>query len=65
MVAFAGFQLPLNFDGIISEHTSTRTSAGLFDVSHMGIVEILPLKGHDLQTAAESLEKITPISVTD
>jgi aminomethyltransferase len=37
LVEFAGYCLPLNYpSGIISEHLFTRTSAGLFDVSHMG-----------------------------
>jgi aminomethyltransferase len=36
MVAFAGWEMPLQYGGIISEHRHTRTHAGLFDVSHMG-----------------------------
>ena len=36
MVAFAGWEMPLQYRGIISEHRHTRTHAGLFDVSHMG-----------------------------
>ena len=36
MVAFAGYAMPIQFEGIISEHNWTRTHAGLFDVSHMG-----------------------------
>ena len=36
MVAFAGYAMPIQYDGIIAEHNWTRTSAGLFDVSHMG-----------------------------
>ena len=32
---FAGFELPLSFDGVIIEDLATRSSAGLFDVSHM------------------------------
>jgi aminomethyltransferase len=65
MAAFAGFELPLSFEGVIVEHVATRTSAGLFDISHMGIVDLLPAKGHDLGIAAERLEKISPISITD
>lgn len=37
MVPFAGYDMPVQYpDGIIAEHTHTRTAAGLFDVSHMG-----------------------------
>jgi glycine cleavage system T protein (aminomethyltransferase) len=40
MVPFAGFEMPLQFDGIIKEHRAVRDGVGLFDVSHMGEVEI-------------------------
>jgi glycine cleavage system aminomethyltransferase T len=40
MVAFAGWDMPLEYTGISSEHMAVRTSAGLFDVSHMGEIEI-------------------------
>jgi len=36
MVSFAGFEMPIVFTSIIEEHQRVRTSAGLFDVSHMG-----------------------------
>src|SRR3569623_3191942 len=36
MVSFAGYQLPIQYEGIIAEHLWTRDSAGLFDVSQMG-----------------------------
>ena len=36
MVPFAGYEMPVQYEGIIAEHQWTRTSAGLFDVSHMG-----------------------------
>jgi len=40
MVEFAGWDLPTQFKGVIEEHMAVRTRAGLFDVSHMGEVEI-------------------------
>jgi aminomethyltransferase len=40
MVEFAGYQMPIQYEGIIAEHVWTRTGAGLFDVSHMGQVLI-------------------------
>ena len=36
MVPFAGYNMPIQYEGIIAEHRWTRESAGLFDVSHMG-----------------------------
>ena len=36
MVEFAGYWMPIQYDGIVAEHQWTRTHAGLFDVSHMG-----------------------------
>lgn len=42
MVSFAGYAMPIQYEGIIAEHLWTRSSAGLFDVSHMGQV-LLPL----------------------
>lgn len=35
MVPFAGYEMPVQFEGIIAEHTAVRTKAGVFDVSHM------------------------------
>src|SRR5207237_6047866 len=36
MVPFAGYAMPVQYEGIMAEHKWTRESAGLFDVSHMG-----------------------------
>ncbi len=33
---FAGFEMPIQYTGIVAEHHATRTAAGLFDISHMG-----------------------------
>jgi glycine cleavage system T protein (aminomethyltransferase) len=40
MVNFGGWEMPIEYSGIISEHIATRTAAGLFDVSHMGEIEV-------------------------
>jgi glycine cleavage system T protein (aminomethyltransferase) len=40
LVPFAGWEMPVQYDGIIEEHTAVRTHAGMFDVSHMGEVEV-------------------------
>jgi aminomethyltransferase len=40
MIAFGGWEMPVSYTGIIEEHLRVRRHAGLFDVSHMGEVEI-------------------------
>ena len=40
MVDFVGYELPVQFQGIIAEHNRVRTTVGVFDVSHMGRIEI-------------------------
>ncbi|MEO0095041.1 MAG: glycine cleavage system aminomethyltransferase GcvT [candidate division WOR-3 bacterium] len=40
IVEFAGFFMPIQFEGIIPEHETVRTDVGVFDVSHMGEIEI-------------------------
>jgi aminomethyltransferase len=39
MVPFAGWEMPVQYEGVRQEHVAVRTSAGLFDVSHMGEIE--------------------------
>jgi aminomethyltransferase len=61
MVPFAGYEMPVQYrDGIIAEHTHTRTSAGLFDVSHMGQAFLL---GPDHETTARALESLVPADI--
>lgn len=40
IVDFAGWEMPVQYEGIREEHTAVRTFAGMFDVSHMGEVEV-------------------------
>jgi aminomethyltransferase len=40
MVDFAGWDMPVQYHGVVEEHLAVRTHAGLFDVSHMGEIEI-------------------------
>ncbi len=54
MVPFAGYHMPVQYEGIMAEHLWTRERAGLFDVSHMG--QVL-LTGEDV---AGALEKLLP-----
>ncbi len=52
LVPFAGYQMPIQYEGIIAEHRWTRESAGLFDVSHMGQ---LIITGPEAERGLESL----------
>ena len=52
MVEFAGYHMPVQYDGIIAEHLWTRSHAGLFDVSHMGQLQ---LSGEGVDAAVEAL----------
>jgi aminomethyltransferase len=52
MVPFAGYEMPVQYEGIMAEHLWTRENAGLFDVSHMGQ---LLLEGPDVAAALEAL----------
>ena len=49
MVEFGGWDMPVEYSGIVDEHVAVRTRAGLFDVSHMGEIEI---------AGADALEEI-------
>ncbi len=52
MVEFAGYMMPVQYEGIMAEHLWTRESAGLFDVSHMGQ---LLIHGPDAESALETI----------
>lgn len=58
LVDFAGFEMPLQYEGILKEHMAVRDSVGIFDVSHMGEVEV---RGED---AFEFVQKITTNDVS-
>ena len=40
MVPFAGWEMPVQYDGVIPEHRAVRRDCGVFDVSHMGELEV-------------------------
>jgi aminomethyltransferase len=40
MVPFAGWEMPVQYEGVIPEHKAVRTDAGVFDVSHMGQIDV-------------------------
>jgi aminomethyltransferase len=52
MVPFAGYEMPVQYEGIMAEHLWTRENAGLFDVSHMGQ---LLIHGQGVDLALETL----------
>ncbi|MEP2103463.1 MAG: glycine cleavage system aminomethyltransferase GcvT [Parasphingorhabdus sp.] len=58
MVPFAGYEMPVQYEGVMAEHLWTRENAGLFDVSHMGQVQ---LEG---EGAADALEAIVPGNIS-
>jgi aminomethyltransferase len=53
MVPFAGWDMPVEYSGLISEHLAVRKAAGLFDVSHMGELEV------EGRGALEFLQRVT------
>lgn len=55
LAPFAGYEMPLRYEaGAVAEHRWTRASAGLFDVSHMGVLEVVG------PNAADALESAVP-----
>lgn len=57
MVPFAGYAMPVQYEGVMAEHKWSRTSAGLFDVSHMGQAR---LRGTN---PAQAFEKLVPSDI--
>jgi len=58
MVPFAGYWMPVQYEGILAEHEWTRSHAGLFDVSHMGQLYVSG-EGHEA-----ALETLLPIDLS-
>ena len=52
MVPFAGYEMPVQYEGVIPEHKAGRADAGAFDVSHMGEIHV------DGPTAQEFLQSM-------
>jgi aminomethyltransferase len=52
LVPFAGWEMPVQYEGVIAEHKAVRTDSGVFDVSHMGEIEI------EGPTAAQLLQSV-------
>ena len=62
MVDFGGWDMPIEYSGIISEHIATRTAAGLFDVSHMGELEV---RGGDALALVQSVTSNNAAKLSD
>jgi aminomethyltransferase len=62
LVPFAGWEMPVQYEGVIPEHRAVRTDAGVFDVSHMGEFEVEGPRVNELLQGALSndLDRIGP-----
>src|SRR2546428_12136849 len=62
MVPFAGWEMPVQYEGVIPEHRAVRTDSGVFDVSHMGELEVEGPRATELlqATLSNDLDKIEP-----
>jgi aminomethyltransferase len=62
MVPFAGWEMPVQYEGVIPEHRAVRTDAGVFDVSHMGELEVEGPHAVELLQGALSndLDRLSP-----
>jgi aminomethyltransferase len=62
LVPFAGWEMPVQYEGVISEHRAVRSDAGVFDVSHMGEIEVEGPTARDLlqATLSNDVDKLEP-----
>ena len=62
MVPFAGWEMPVQYEGVIAEHLAVRADCGVFDVSHMGELEVEGPRATALlqATLSNDLDKIGP-----
>jgi aminomethyltransferase len=62
MVPFAGWEMPVQYEGVIPEHRAVRTDAGVFDVSHMGELEVEGPTARDLlqATLSNDIDRLEP-----
>jgi aminomethyltransferase len=62
MVPFAGWEMPVQYEGVIQEHRAVRTDAGVFDVSHMGEIEVEGPRARELLQSllSNDLDKLDP-----
>ena len=62
LVPFAGWEMPVQYEGVIAEHRAVRTDAGVFDVSHMGELEVEGPKAEELlqHVLSNDVTKLAP-----
>jgi aminomethyltransferase len=62
LVPFAGWEMPVQYEGVIQEHRAVRTDAGVFDVSHMGEIEVEGPRAHGLlqELLSNDLDRLEP-----
>jgi aminomethyltransferase len=62
MVPFAGWEMPVQYEGVIQEHRAVRADCGVFDVSHMGELEVEGPRAHELlqYLLSNDLDKVEP-----
>ena len=62
MVPFAGWEMPVQYEGVIQEHRAVRTDAGVFDVSHMGEIEVEGPRARELLQGllSNDLDRLEP-----
>ncbi len=48
MVSFAGWEMPVQFSGLVQEHQAVRQKSGVFDISHMGVIQVTGNNSKDL-----------------
>src|SRR5947209_11314306 len=62
LVPFAGWEMPVQYEGVIPEHRAVRSNAGVFDVSHMGELEVEGPKARAFLQAmlSNDLDKLEP-----
>jgi aminomethyltransferase len=62
LVPFAGWEMPVQYDGVIPEHLAVRNDCGVFDVSHMGELEVEGPRARELLQSllSNDLDKIGP-----
>ncbi len=62
IVPFAGYEMPVQYTGVLEEHRAVRTSVGLFDVSHMGELDVVGRRALDFVqfVTCNDASKLTP-----
>ena len=62
LVPFAGWEMPVQYEGVIPEHRAVRADCGVFDVSHMGELEVEGPKAHELlqSVLSNDLDRLEP-----